>query len=142
MSAATTRPSDRRQLASFVVTGGTAALVNLASRWLLSFVVVYELAVILAYLIGLNLAFVLARRYVFTSTGHWLGEYCRFALVNVFSFLIVLGVSSSLARAIFPMMGFTWHVEDVAHFIGVASPILISYYLHKYYSFGKRTQRA
>ncbi|WP_267427699.1 GtrA family protein [Methylobacterium sp. GC_Met_2] len=142
MSEPATGGGEGRQLASFVVTGGIAALANVATRWLLSLAMVYELAVTLAYLVGLTTAFVLARRYVFASTGSWIGEYGRFALVNVFSFLMVLGVSVGLARVVFPRIGFTWHAEDIAHLIGVASPILLSFYAHKYFSFGKRAQRA
>ena len=133
---------EARQLASFVVTGGIAAAVNLVTRWLLSFFLLYEIAVTLAYLVGMTTAFVLARRYVFAPAGNgWLGEYGRFALVNVVSFLVVLGVSVGFARVIFPMIGFAWHAEDVAHLIGVVSPILLSYYAHKHYSFGRRGGR-
>ena len=133
--------NDGRQLASFVVTGGAAAGVNLVSRWFFSFDLVYELAVALAYPLGMTTAFLLARRYVFAPAGdNWIGEYLRFALVNAVSFLVVLGVSVGLARFVFPMVGFRWHAEDFAHLIGVMSPILLSYYAHKHYSFGKRTQ--
>jgi putative flippase GtrA len=36
---------------------------------------------------------------------------------------------------VFPWMAFHWHPEDVAHLIGVASPIFVSYYAHKHFSF-------
>lgn len=133
----------RRQFVSFVVTGGIAAIVNLGVRWLLSLMLVYEVAVTLAYLVGMTTAFLLARSFVFRpETGDVIGEYCRFAAVNVVSFLVVLGVSVGLARMLFPAIGFAWHPEDVAHLIGVVSPILLSYYAHKYFSFGRRAQRA
>jgi putative flippase GtrA len=127
-----------RRFASFIVTGGIAAAVNLVTRWGLSLVVPYELAVALAYLVGMTTAFLLARRYVFDAGGaSWLVEYGRFAMVNVMSFFIVLGVSVGLARYGFPAIGMTWHAEDLAHLIGVISPIAISYYAHKHFSFAK-----
>lgn len=135
----TTAPAthEGRRFASFIVTGGIAAGVNLATRWGLSFVLRYEVAVALAYLVGMTTAFILARRYVFDGGGKsWQVEYLRFAMVNVMSFLIVLGVSVGLARWGFPAMGMTWHAEDLAHLIGVISPIAISYYAHKHFSFG------
>lgn len=128
-----------RKFASFVVTGGIAAGVNLASRWGLSRIIDFEVAVALAYLCGMTTAFLLTRRFVFESgNSRWQVEYLRFAMVNVMSFLIVLGVSVGLARYGFPAIGFNWHAEDLAHLIGVVSPIAASYYAHKHFSFAKR----
>lgn len=132
-------PAEAQRFVSFVVTGGIAAGVNVVSRWLLSFVTFYEAAITIAYLVGMTTAFLLARRFVFApTTGGWLREYGRFALVNVFSFAQVLLVSDLLARLLFPAIGFTWHAHDVAHLIGVMSPIVLSYYAHKHFSFGAR----
>lgn len=135
-----TAPDERRQFATFAAAGGTAALVNIAARWLLSHVVIYELAVTVAYVIGMTTAFVLTRRFVFKSGGQgWVREYRRFALVNAMSFVIVLGVSDALARLLLPAIRFRWHAEDIAHVIGVLSPILFSFYAHKHYSFGSKS---
>ena len=132
-------PAETQRFVSFVVTGGIAAGVNVVSRWLLSFVTFYEAAITLAYLLGMTTAFLLARRFVFAPTGGgWFREYGRFALVNVFSFAQVLLVSDLLARLVFPALGFVWHAHDVAHLVGVASPIVLSYYAHKHFSFGRR----
>jgi len=128
-----------KRFASFVVTGGIAAGVNLGTRWVLSHVMAYELAVALAYLVGMTTAYLLARRFVFEAGGKsWYVEYLRFATVNVFSFLVVLGVSVGLARYGFPAIGMTWYAEDVAHLVGVISPIALSYYAHKHFSFGQK----
>lgn len=128
-----------RQLVAFVVTGGIAALANLASRWALSHALPYVAAVTIAYLIGMTIAFLLARRFVFTARAvHWRHEYGRFALVNIVSLLVVLAVSVGLRDLILPAIGWHWHPEDVAHLIGVASPILLSFYAHKHFSFGRR----
>lgn len=128
-----------KQFASFIVTGGIAAAVNLASRWGFNWFMRFEFAVALGYLAGMTTAFVLARRFVFDgSGGSWLGEYWRFAMVNVMSFLVVLGVSVGLADYGFPAIGMTWHAHDVAHLIGVLSPIVLSFYAHKHFSFARR----
>jgi putative flippase GtrA len=124
------------RFASFIVTGGIAAGVNVLSRAALSQALPYEVAVAVAYLFGMTTAFLLARRFVFAESGRpWWSEYGRFALVNVASFVQVWLVSVLLARVLFPYIGFDWHAEDVAHVIGVASPIVLSYYLHKHFSF-------
>ncbi|MDB5698719.1 MAG: GtrA family protein [Alphaproteobacteria bacterium] len=133
---------DGRQLASFVVTGAIAAAVNLVARWLLSLVLPYEVAIMVAFPIAMTTAFLLARRYVFApGGGGWVAEYGRFILVNLMAFVIVLGVSVGFARLIFPFIGFVWHPEDIAHLIGVMSPLLLSYYAHKHYSFATREQQ-
>ncbi len=133
------RREERQRFISFVVTGGLAALANLIARWLFSHAMPYALAVTLAYLIGMVTAYVLARTYVFKPAGNRQGgEFVRFSMVNGVSFLVVLGVSIGLADWLLPAAGWHWRAEDVAHLVGVASPILLSYYAHKHFSFGDR----
>jgi putative flippase GtrA len=125
-----------RQFLAFAVTGGVAALVNLLSRYGLSSVTQYEAAVAIAYLIGMTTAFLLARRFVFPASGQPLAvEYGRFGLVNVAGFIQVWIVSVTLVRVVFPKLHFEWRAEEVAHLIGVVSPIAVSYYGHRNFSF-------
>jgi putative flippase GtrA len=131
-----TAPREAIRIASFVVTGGIAAVCNLGSRILFSRVMRYELAVIAAYLVGMVVAFVLARSFVFEkSETAWHAQLARFVIVNIFGFAQVWLVSVGLVRVFFPWIGFGWHPEDVAHLFGVASPIFVSYYAHKHFSF-------
>lgn len=139
MTAPVAATAGHRQLVTFVLTGGIAAFANLAARWLFSHALPYAAAVILAYLIGMTIAFLLARTFVFTNrASHWRHEYIRFALVNMISLLVVLGVSVGLLDIVLPAINWHWHAAEVAHLIGVASPILLSYYGHKHFSFGTR----
>jgi putative flippase GtrA len=129
--------SEAFRFASFVVTGGISATCNLGARFLISRVMRYEFAVLFAYLIGMIMAFVLARTFVFEkSERDWQSQLARFAVVNVLGLSQVWLVSVGLVRLIFPRIEFHWHPEDVAHLAGVASPVFISYYAHKYFSFG------
>jgi putative flippase GtrA len=128
--------SERARFALFVVTGGIAAGVNIVSRWLLEYLVSYEVSIGIAYLIGMTTAFFLARIFVFEPVqgdAHW--QFVRFAMVNAIAFAQVWLVSVGLARIVFPAIGFVWQPELVAHMIGVASPIVSSYVLHKRFSF-------
>lgn len=130
-----------RRFARFIVTGSIAALVNLGSRWLLSHAMPYEAAVALAYLVGMTTAFLLARMFVFNVSGdNWFLEYGRFAAVNAFSFALVLGVSAGILRLVLPRIDWTWHAEEISHLVGVTTPIVLSYYAHKHYSFGENTR--
>jgi putative flippase GtrA len=120
----------------FLLTGGLAAGVNIGSRWLLGFVMPYEVAICLAYLFGMTTAFILAKLFVFEASGATIQkEYARFAIVNAVAFLQVWLVSVGLARFVFPAIGLVNHVETIAHVIGVLSPVITSYFAHKNYSF-------
>jgi putative flippase GtrA len=114
----------------FIATGGTAAIVNVVSRYALSFMLSYQISIVIAYLIGMTTAFALAKWFVFAQSGRSSSnEYIRFALVNV--------VSMVLDIFIFPMIGWEWNAQTLAHIIGVASPVITSYYGHKLFTFSK-----
>jgi putative flippase GtrA len=129
------RPETRRFVA-FLMTGGLAAAVNVASRIVFDLVMPYEAAVAVAYLVGMTTAFFLARLFVFEASGRRLHvEYGRFALVNVAALVQVLVVSVGLAKLVFPAVGLAWHAELIAHVVGVLSPVVVSYQGHKRFSF-------
>lgn len=124
----------------FLMTGGLAALANLASRYALNLIMPFEAAVAVAYLIGMTTAYVLARLFVFQRSGRSVAsELRRFAIVNVVALVIVWLVSVGLARLLFPSVGFAWHADDIAHLIGVLSTAVSSYFGHRLYTFAQRT---
>jgi putative flippase GtrA len=134
--------SELRSFGRFLLTGGTSAVVNILARVLLSLVVSFELAVLLAYLVGMLTAYVLARRFVFRTSGRGVAsEMVRFAAVNAVSLVQVWLVAVLLARYIFPAIGFTFHPELMAHAIAVASPVITSYYGHKLFTFSAARPR-
>ncbi len=120
----------------FIVTGGIAALVNLVSRYLLDFVMPYSAAIVLAYLLGMAVAFTLFRIFVFgPSERSARSQFIRFVLVNLVAVIQVWAISVVLAHSVFPAVGMTWHPFDVAHVIGVIVPVFSSYIGHKHFSF-------
>jgi putative flippase GtrA len=130
--------SEHERFIRFLLTGGFSAGVNILSRLAFNLVLPYEAAITAAYLVGMTTAFVLARLFVFDGTGGRARvQYVRFALVNAVAFLQVWLVSVGLARLAFPYFDFVWHADTIAHVIGVASPIITSYFGHKYFSFAR-----
>lgn len=130
------RRPEARRFAAFLLTGGLAAAVNVASRAAFELAMPYEAAVALAYLVGMTTAFALARLFVFRGSGRGLrAEYGRFALVNVAALMQVLIVSVGLAKGLFPAIGLVWNAELIAHAVGVLSPVVVSYQGHKRFSF-------
>lgn len=130
------------QFVRFLATGGTAALVNLASRSLLNQILSFELSVAIAYLIGMVTAYLLSRMFVFENSGCSVAsEFNRFAIVNFFSLAVVWLVSVGLAKLLFPAIGYTWHADNVAHVIGLIAPVGVSYLGHRHFSFAKSLQK-
>lgn len=122
----------------FILVGGFAAAVNVLARIALCFVFNFDLSIALAYLVGMTVAYALNRAYVFEKSGRTVrSEYIRFGLVNLVSLAQVWFVSVALARSFFPAVGFSWHAATIAHGIGAASPVVSSYFLHKYFSFAR-----
>ncbi len=134
----TTPPSGNPagEFARFLLTGGLAALVNVASRYGFSLTMDYRWAVVAAYLCGMATAWLLSRLFVFAASGRAPAvEFARFGLVNLVAAAQVWLVSVGLAEHLFPWAGFTFHAEDVAHLIGVVVPVFTSYLGHKHFSF-------
>jgi putative flippase GtrA len=124
------------QFLRFLSTGGVAAIVNLLSRYELNKIMSFEVAVALAYLVGMITAYVLARRFVFQASGRSVvSELKRFTIVNVFSLILVWSISVGLAKYLFPAIGLVWRADDIAHFIGVMAPAAASYFGHRAYTF-------
>jgi len=123
----------------FVLCGGISALFNILARVGFSQIMIYEAAVVLAYLVGMTIAYLLMKLFVFQPSQRSVSaEYTRFGIINLISLLQVYAVSVGCVRWLFPALGFTWHAETVAHVIGVASPIVTSYVGHKYFTFDRK----
>jgi putative flippase GtrA len=120
----------------FLATGAIAAVANLIARYLLDFVMPFEAAVILAYMVGMVIAFLLFQKVIFGDPGTPLRRRIwRFTVVNLIGAALAWIVSTSMARLILPGIGWTFRPFEVAHLVGVAAPAFSSYWLHKYYTF-------
>ncbi len=136
-----TPANERQRFVFFLLAGGIAAVVNIVSRIALSAVMRYEIAIVVAYVCGMTIAFLLNKVFVFEKSGRGAGaEYLRFGLVNLAAVAQVWIVSVLLARIIFPAIGFEWHAEIIAHVIGVMVPVFTSYLGHKHFTFAARSR--
>ena len=121
------------ELARFIAIGGLAALVNLVSRYLLDFIMPFEAAVVLAYMVGMVFAFSLFQKLIFGGSGELRSRrVIRFVQVNLLGAGLAWAVSSLMARLALPAIGWDFHPFEVAHFAGVAAPTISSYLLHKH----------
>ena len=125
------RPLLSRQFAAFLLVGGTAAAAQWLSRFAFSHALPYAAAVVCAYAVGVLVAFELNRRFVFpTAPGDRRGQFMRFLAVTV-----VWLVSMLLGELLLPrFMSRAW-AEAIGHGVGVLSPAVLSFALHKRYTF-------
>ena len=126
-----------RQFIMFLVAGGVAATVNFISRFYYNDIMAFGSAVVISYLTGMIVAFLLMRLFVFEKTKKRLKiEFFLFLLVNFFAILLTWGVSVGLAEYLFPVIEFNWHRFEIAHIVGISVPVFSSYFGHKYLTFG------
>jgi len=127
-----------RQFIRFLVAGGIAAAANYGSRFLFSTWLSYGPAIVLAYLVGMGVAFVLMRQHVFSATGTALGpQVVKFVAVNLLAVVQTLVISLVLARWVLPSLGIVTHAEAIAHLAGVLVPVVTSYFGHRMLTFRK-----
>lgn len=132
---------EKARFIRFVVTSGVAAAVNLLSRYFLNFVMSFAAAVAAAFPFGMLTAYVLGRLFVFERSGRSVtDELWRFTAVNMLAAAQVWTISVGLEEYVFPACGLKWHPLDLAHVIGVAAPVLTSFFGHRRFSFARITQ--
>ena len=125
-----------KQLLLFLVTGGTAALVNFGSRIAYNELMPFSYAIVMAYLTGMVTAFILAKWLVFTQSEQSVGRSALlFTTVNVLAILQTWLISMGLSIYALPAVGVIHWAPEIAHMVGVVVPVFTSYLGHKHFSF-------
>jgi len=125
-----------RQFILFLITGGTAAVVNFGSRIIYNQWVSFSTAIIFSYITGMITAYVLARIFVFKESQQAVHRSLLFfILVNVVAIFQTWGISLILLFYVFPAMKISSFSKEYAHAIGVLVPVFTSYIGHKRWSF-------
>ena|SRR5687767_3276902 len=120
----------------FAAVGGFAAFANFASRIGFSRVVPYEVAIVLAFIVGITIAFVLSQRFVFEPSSNTVPkQFAWFFVINLAGLVQTFVVAVGLHRFVLPALGIEAHAEEIAHGIGVLVPVVTSYIGHKSLSF-------
>ena len=133
-----------KQFIRFLFVGGIAAGANFGSRFLFSRWVDYEVAIVLAFLVGLLTGFILMRGLVFNAKGKALmPQIFNYVVVNLLALLQTFLISVGLVRWVFPQWDMIIQIEAIthlnaeaiAHLIGVLTPVITSYFGHKFLTF-------
>lgn len=124
------------QFVPYLLSGGLASLANYGSRFVFSVWVPFEVAVVLAYMVGMCTAFLLMRRFAFRGgTRPAASQAMWFALINALAVAQTVAVSSAMLRLVLPALGVHAYAEALAHAAGVAAPVISSYFGHKWLTF-------
>lgn len=130
------RSVEIKHFGRYLFAGGVAAAANYGSRFLFSVWVPFEVAVTMAFMVGLATGFIIMRSYVFDATAKPITpQAVKYVGVNMIALAQTLVVSSILARWLLPLLGIQLHAEAIAHAFGVAVPVVTSYFGHRYATF-------
>lgn len=125
-----------KQFIYFLLSGGAAAGLNWGSRFLFSEIFSFEVAVVLAFFVGLLSGFVLMRVFVFDGVNKPVApQMGKYVAVNMFALLQTLLISLFLARWLLLSVGISDYAEALGHLVGVLVPVVTSYFFHKFYTF-------
>ena len=124
------------QFGRFLLAGGFAALLHWLSRFAFNLFMSYNLAIVAAYAVGMAVAFVLNKRYVFPYSRRPLAaEMSFFVLFNGAAFPVVWITAYVLGERIFPGVLPRQPALALAHACAVALPVLVNFVLHKSITF-------
>ncbi|OGJ46960.1 hypothetical protein A2272_00525 [Candidatus Peregrinibacteria bacterium RIFOXYA12_FULL_33_12] len=125
-----------KEFIKFILVGSIAALCNFSVRIIFDHFFSFTVSIVFAYLIGMLIAFILNKIFVFKATINSISKQIYyFILINILGILQTLFISILLADYIFPNIGIINYSKEIAHFIGISFPLLTSFIGHKFLSF-------
>jgi putative flippase GtrA len=126
------------QFPRFLIAGGLAASANFGSRFLFSEFFSFEVAVVLAFCVGLSCGFLLNKNFVFANSRNRIHlEVGYYLLINLLALVQtwLLSVYGSRFLAAHMELGLA---QAAAHLAGIMFPVISSYFGHKYLTFRER----
>ena len=127
-----------KQFLGFLAVGGVAALLNWLARLFLSVWLPFSWAVIIAYVIGMFVAFLLNSIFVFPKSEKARHAQARdFVLVNL-SFFPLVWLASVQVNIWLKTIGMVSHSEELAHAIAISLPMLATFLIYKFFAFKEK----
>jgi putative flippase GtrA len=132
-------PGPKNQFFRFLLANTFAAMANIASKLVASFVLSDALAVIAGFLVGLSSSYILCRSYVFQSNQDARrSEAMRFTAINLMALAITYFTYKQMLAGFHLVAGLSQadrRVQTTAHAIGVAAPLAFSFIAQKTLTF-------
>ncbi|MBC8227844.1 MAG: GtrA family protein [Gammaproteobacteria bacterium] len=124
-----------KQFIYFILSGTTAVFLHWLARIILRQFFGFQTAAILAYFIGITIAFILYRFFVFPlSTSPIKNQSIRFLIIN-FSFAPFVLYAFKLITIFLYQYGQEIYVEETAHIISLGITPLITFLCYKFFAF-------
>ena len=124
-----------RQFFGFLVVGGVAALLHWLTRILLSVWLSFSSAVIIAYVIGMSVAFLLNSYFIFPRSEKARHAQARdFIWVNL-SFFPIVWLASLMINHFLKLIGMVSHTEELAHALAISLPMFATFLIYKFFTF-------
>jgi putative flippase GtrA len=124
-----------RQFLKYVVCGAISSLIHLVARWVLNHYMTFGWAVFLSYFVGMPVALVLYRIFVFQGQERSVIRQFGFFSLAYFGFLPLTWLLSVISErpllAVLPVAS----AQLVAHLIGVAGPVVLNFAYNKFITF-------
>jgi putative flippase GtrA len=140
MTVASTKapPARLGTVVRYLALGGLAAAVNWGSRFAWSRIMPFSAAVVVAYMTGMLVAFLLFRAYVFPGSVTPLRQQVRnFVLVNLLGIAQTWIIAMLLVDKLFPAIGFKLYPEAIGHGLAIAAPVVTSWFGHRRFTFAQ-----
>lgn len=127
-----------RQFLLFLLVGGVAALLHWLARIGFDVWFGYLTSIVLAYFVGLIVAFILNRVFVFPKSNRSMSfEISAFTIVNILAFPVVVAVSYVSSEMLLRHFLSLDLARLIGHGAGVISPVLVNFAAHKFWTFGE-----
>ncbi|MFT3802264.1 MAG: GtrA family protein [Burkholderiaceae bacterium] len=124
-----------RQFVNFLFVGGLAALLHWLARIALSQWMPFQVAVLLAYGIGMGVAFVLNSLFVFAGSSKPRAAQARDFVMTNLAFLPVVWIVSIGLEWLFRRWLPVPRAEAFAHAVAVAVPTFATFLIYKFFAF-------
>lgn len=102
--------------------------INTSLEWNIAPAIIANIALVIQYIITINVSFITMKYYVFRSRGNWLSEWFKAWSVYIFIYLIN-APTLTLLMVVFSLSAYP------AQAIYLTFSTIITFILHKYYSF-------
>ena len=124
------------QFGRFLIAGGIALLLNWVSRFVFNQYVDYGPAIVMAYAVGILVAFVLNKLFVFPYGDRPVNaELFFFFLFNIVAFPFVWIAAYVLGEWLLPRWLPSSAALALGHGIALTLPVFVNFFLHKFVTF-------
>jgi putative flippase GtrA len=128
------------QFVKYIICGSVSSLVHIVARLILSRYMDFGWAVFTSYFIGMAVALILYRIFVFRGQDSSVARQFLLFSISYIAFLPVTWFLSIVSEPRLANLFPTATAQTLAHLIGVAGPVILNFAYNKFITFGERLE--